>query len=63
MKRTMLFSSALLALTLLHAPAFAASPANLEPVLAAHRWLNGHLTGRRQLSWPVDDNYLGRLRA
>jgi len=44
MKRTMLFSSALLALTLLHAPAFAASPANLEPVLAAHSWLNGHLT-------------------
>ncbi len=22
-----------------------------------------HLVGRRQLSWPVDDNYLGRLRA
>ncbi len=44
MKRTMLFSSALLALTLFHAPAFAASPANLEPVLAAHSWLNGHLT-------------------
>ncbi len=44
MKRTMLFLSALLALTLLRASAFAASSTNLEPVLAGHTWLNGRLT-------------------
>jgi hypothetical protein len=37
----------------------------VEPVADVRTFalVPGTQFGRRQLSWPVDDNYLGRLRA